>query len=82
MMALGFGSFTAGAGIEPPVTNVAELEGDLGLTVLGTVRAANASTNSAAKTRRRSRLRSVLIALGLTLMCVCPVIAIWGMVGM
>ncbi len=81
LMALGFGSFTAGAGIEPPITNVAELEADLGVTVLGTVRAANASADSAQRIRRRSHLRRLLIALGLIVMCVCPVIALWGMAG-
>ena len=76
LMALGFGSFTAGAGIEPPVTSPAELETEFGITVLGTVPATNAA--SPRRIRRRFRLRWLLIGLGLSIMGVCPMIAIWG----
>jgi len=81
MMAIGFGAFTKGAEIEPTLASAAQLEADLNIPILGVVPATD-PIDSTAKYDRQSRNRKTLIALGLFLMCVCPLAAIWGIVGM
>jgi len=80
LMALGFGSFATGTAIELPVMNTAQLKTDIDKPILGNIPATEPIADSAAISRR-SRVRHTLMALGLIFMGVCPIVAIWGMMG-
>lgn len=81
IMAIGFGSFAMGRSIAPAVVSGAQLEAELGMPILGVVPAAGPKLDTAAIRQGQSRLKRALVGIGLLLMCVCPILAIWGVLG-
>jgi hypothetical protein len=81
LMAFGFGAFILGVMTLPPVMNAAELEADLDMTILGVVPNKGLAINATTLCLRKTRLRYLLLALGMILMCICPLVAIWGVRG-
>jgi hypothetical protein len=81
LMALGVGAVAAGANVEPPVASVAELKADLDVPIVGPIPADDPVADPAAVSRRRSSVRRTMIGIGLALIAACPVVAIWGVIG-
>ena len=79
-MAFGVGSLLFGAGIEPPLASLAEVQSDLDEPILGVIPADGPAPNVAA-IRRQTRLRRATMAMGACLMAACFVAAMWGMAG-
>lgn len=80
LMTFGVGAVSAGVKIEPPVATAAEVEDDLGLPVLGAIPGDGAKVDVAA-ILQQYRMRRTAISLGLLMMLGCPLLAIWGIVG-
>ena len=82
LMACGVGSVSTGASIEPPVGSVAQVQAAAMAPVVGTIPADKPVPNPAKLSRRQSRLRRTLVAMGLMLIAACPAAAIWGIMGL
>ncbi len=80
VMAFGAGSLALGVGIESPEVSVAEVQADLGEPLLGVI-PADDPARTAAKVNRQRRVRRAAITVGLLLMAVCPLVAVWGVLG-
>jgi hypothetical protein len=80
LMVFGIATVWLGAGIDPPVVSVEDVEGDLNETVLG-VLPFNGPAPDMAAIERQVRLRRAAIACGTILILGCPVVAIWGVLG-
>jgi hypothetical protein len=81
LMAFGVGSASWGAKIEPPAASLAEVQGDTGVPVVGMIPADDPFSDPTAASRRQSRRRRLLVAIGLILMAACPVLVVWGVAG-
>ena len=81
LMAFGVGTITAGVGIDPPVGSVGQVRTAAHAPVLGTIPADDPVSDPEQRSRRASRKRRMLIALGAILIAVCPVAAAWGIAG-
>ncbi len=81
LMALGTGSLSAGAGIEPPVASAAEVQAATGVPIVATIPAANPLADPRTLSRRRTRVRRTFLAIGLILIAAAPLAAIWGVLG-
>jgi hypothetical protein len=80
LMAFGVGSVAAGARIEPPVASIEEVQSALGRSVIGTM-PADDPTLDLASIRCQAQARRATIAIGLILIAACPIVAIWGVMG-
>lgn len=80
LMAFGVGSIALGASIEPPVASVEEVESDLGESILGTI-PSDDPVIDVATIRNQSRVRRVVMTIGVVLIVACPIVAIWGTMG-
>ncbi len=80
LMVFGIATVWLGASIDPPVASVEEVEGDLNEKVLG-VLPFNGPAPDMAAIERQVRLRRAAIACGTILILGCPVVAIWGVMG-
>ena len=81
LMAFGVGSVSAGANIEPPAASIEEVRIDADVPVVGMIPADDPLPDPVATSRRQSRIRRTLIAIGLLLIAAGPVLAIWGVLG-
>jgi hypothetical protein len=81
LMASGVGSMTAAAGIDPPAGSIAQVQSAAGAPVVGVIPAEDPIPDPSKLSRRRSRLRKALAAIGLLLMAACPLAAFWGVLG-
>jgi hypothetical protein len=80
LMAFGVGSVAAGARIEPPVASVEEVTSVLGKSVIGTMPAETPGLNSST-IRCQGQVRRATMAIGLIMIVTCPIVAIWGVMG-
>jgi hypothetical protein len=80
LMAFGVGSVAVGAKIEPPVASVEEVESALGKSLIGTLPADNPRLDKTS-IHRQVQARRALILIGLLVIVACPVVAIWGVMG-
>lgn len=80
MMAFGAGTFSFGAGVEPPVGSVSEVKKATGKSVVGTIPSEDAAADQA-EIHRQTNLQRTAITIGLLLILVCPAVAIWGVLG-
>ena len=80
LMAFGVGSLSVGTNIEPPAASVADVQADANVAVVGTIPADDPASDPSMIHRQR-RVRRTLIAIGLILIVVCPMVAIWGVNG-
>ena len=80
LMVFGIATVWLGASIDPPVASVEDVEGDLNETVLGVV-PFNGPVPDMAAIDRQARLRRAAIACGTILILGCPVVAVWGVLG-
>lgn len=80
MMAFGAGTFSFGAGVEPPVGSALEVKRATGKSVVGTIPSENAAADQA-EIHRQTNLQRTAITIGLLLILVCPVVAVWGVLG-
>ncbi len=81
VMALGVGSLAVGANIEPLAASAAGVQADADAPVVATIPADNPLPNPAVASRRQSRIRRVLLTIGLLLIVACPLVAVWGVIG-
>jgi hypothetical protein len=81
LMTFGVGAMSAGAMIEPAAATVAEVQADAGVAMAGMIPADYPLPDVIALSRRQSLLRRAFVALGLILVVVCPMLAIWGVTG-
>ncbi len=80
VMALGTGSLALGVGVESPEMSVAEVQADLGEPLIGIIPADDTAA-AAAKVDRQRRIRRAAITIGLLLVAACPLVAVWGVLG-
>lgn len=80
MMAFGAGTFSFGAGIEPPVATSTEVRNMTGKSVVGTIPAEDAAADRA-EISHQSNVQRMMITIGVLLILVCPVLAAWGVLG-
>jgi hypothetical protein len=80
VMAFGAGSLSLGVAIESPEVSVAEVQADLGEPLIGIIPADDLAP-AAAKVNRQRRVRRTAITIGLLLIAVCPLVAVWGVLG-
>jgi hypothetical protein len=80
LMVFGVVTFSFGAGIDPPVACVEDVEEELDESILGILPFEGPSLDVAA-IERQVRLRRAAIALGTVLILACPVVAAWGVLG-
>jgi hypothetical protein len=80
LMAFGVGSVAAGTKIEPPIASVDEVESALGKSVIGTLPADNPGLDKTS-IHRQAQARFALILLGLLVIVACPIVAVWGVMG-
>lgn len=78
LMAFGVGAASTGAGIDPPVGTVGQVQAAARAPVLGVIRADRSTADPEKLSLAASKKRRALIALGLILMAACPVAAVWG----
>jgi len=81
LMAFGVGSVTTGISIEPVAANAAQVQADAHTTVIGSLPAEAPVSDPAKLSRRQMRGRHVLMAVGFLLMAACPIVALWGTIG-
>ena len=80
VMAFGAGSLALGVGIESPEVSIAEVQADLGEPLIGIIPADDPAP-AAAKVNRQRRVRRAAITIGLLLIAACPLVAVWGVLG-
>jgi len=80
LMVFGIVWVALGAGIDPPVASIDEVEDDLDEPVLGVLPSDGPPPDLAAIHRQAQRRRA-LIAFGTILILACPVVAAWGVLG-
>jgi hypothetical protein len=80
LMAFGVGSVAAGARIEPPVASIEEVKSALGKSVIGVMPADTPGLDATA-IGRQMQARRATMAIGLIMIVACPVVAIWGVMG-
>lgn len=81
LMAVGVGSLSSGVNIEPTVGTTGDLCKATKATVVGTIPAHDPVPDAAKRGWQQRLARRTLISLGLGLIAVCPVFAIWGVGG-
>ena len=79
-MVFGIALVSLGAGIDPPVASIDEVEDDLDEPVLGILPFDGPAPDMAA-IHRQAQLRRAAIACGVVLILACPVVATWGVMG-
>jgi hypothetical protein len=80
LMVFGVASVSLGAGIDPPVASIEEVEAALGQSVMAAIPVEDAAPDVAA-IERQSQARRAAITLGVLLILACPIVAIWGVTG-
>lgn len=80
MMAFGAGTFSFGAGVEPPVGSASEVKKTTGKSVVGTIPSEDTATDQA-EIHRQTSLQRTAITIGLLLILACPAVAVWGVLG-
>jgi hypothetical protein len=80
LMAFGVGSVAVGTRIEPPIASVEEVESALGKSVIGMLPADNPGLDKTS-IHRQAQARFSLILIGLLVIVACPIVAIWGVMG-
>jgi hypothetical protein len=81
LMAFGVGSMSVGAAIEPPVATIAEVQAETRVPVVGMIPTDDPLPDPTAIRSRQSLLRRVFLTIGWILIIVCPVLAVWGVIG-
>jgi hypothetical protein len=81
LMVFGIVWVALGAGIDPAVASIDEVEDDLDEPVLGVLPSDGPPPNLAA-IHRQAQLRRALIAFGTILILACPLVAAWGVLGL
>ena len=82
LMALGVGTMSAGANVEPAVAGINEVRAQADVPVVGVIPADDPLPDPAVTSQRQSRIRRVLVTIGLLLIAACPALAFWGIAGM
>ena len=82
LMAVGVGSVSTGASVEPVVANADQVAMGANATVVGRIPAEDPMPEAESLSRHQSRVRRALIAVGLILMVACPAAALWGIAGL
>jgi hypothetical protein len=80
LMAFGVGSVAAGAKIEPPVATADEVTAVLGKPVIGKMPADTPGLDPTAIAHQK-QLRRAAMTIGLMMIGVCPIVALWGVMG-
>jgi hypothetical protein len=75
------GILSLGTRIEPPLGSVAEAQACVGVPIVGLVPAEEPAAYSPALSRRRLRVRQLLLTAGSLCMAACPLMALWGVLG-
>ena len=81
LMVFGIASVSLGAGIDPPVASIDEVEDDLDEPVLGILPFDGPAPDTTA-IHRQAQLRRAAITCGVVLILACPVVATWGIMGL
>jgi uncharacterized protein involved in exopolysaccharide biosynthesis len=81
LMAVGAAFLSAGANIQPPVASVAEVQAAAGVPIMATIPPTTSAPSPLWLSRRQTRLRRTLLAVGLLLALACPAAAVWGLMG-